>query len=212
MRVLLIVLSLFSGAAAAQEYPAREIRAICNYAPGSGADIMVRFYAGQLSRLLDKPVIVENKPSANGLIANDFVAKEPDGYTILITPVSSTITSAPHLFKQVPFDSAKDFTPVTTIATLAFVISVEAARSARGPGRRAARLHRLRLHLVAAAAQRRAHPHPRDDLGEAPERAEGFSDPRQLVQPDHGRADENRRGALGALRQGREDRAAIIGA
>src|SRR5688572_22422497 len=125
MRLLLIVLSLFSAAAAAQDYPAREIRAICNYAPGSGADIMVRFYAGQLSRLVDKPVIVENKPGANGLIANDFVAKaKPDGYTILITPVSSTITSAPYLFKQVPFDSARDFTPVTTIATLAFAISV----------------------------------------------------------------------------------------
>jgi tripartite-type tricarboxylate transporter receptor subunit TctC len=129
MRLLLIVLSLFSATAAAQDYPAREIRAICNYAPGSGADIMVRFYAGQLSRLVDKPVIVENKPGANGLIANDFVAKaKPDGYTILITPVSSTITSAPYLFKQVPFDSARDFTPVTTIATLAFVISVDAAK------------------------------------------------------------------------------------
>jgi tripartite-type tricarboxylate transporter receptor subunit TctC len=132
MRLLIIIAWLLSSAAVAQEYPVREIRAICNYAPGSGADIMVRFYSGQLSRLVDKPVLVENKPGANGMIANDFVAKaKPDGYTILITPVSSTITSAPYLFKHVPFDSARDFTPVATIATLAFVISVDAGKPIR---------------------------------------------------------------------------------
>src|SRR3954471_14021795 len=135
--LLLLVLSLAGLPAAAQpgppaavqDYPVRELHAICNYAPGSGADIMVRFYSDQLSRLTGKPVIVENKPGANGLIANDFVAKaKPDGYTILITPVSSTITSAPYLFKQVPFDAEKDFTPVTTVATLSFAISVDAAK------------------------------------------------------------------------------------
>ena len=86
--LLLLVLSLAGPPAGAQDYPARELRAICNYAPGSGADIMVRFYSEQLSRLAGKPVVVENKPGANGQIANDFVAKsKADGYTVLITPV-----------------------------------------------------------------------------------------------------------------------------
>src|SRR5712671_826378 len=124
-----LVLALGAPLAPAQDYPARELRAICNYTAGSGADIMVRFYSDQLSRLAGKPVIVENKPGANGQIANDFVAKSrPDGHTILITPVSSTVTSAPYLFKQLTYDPAKDFAAVTTLATLSFVISVDAAK------------------------------------------------------------------------------------
>src|SRR6266850_2839594 len=138
--LLLLVLVLAGPLAAAQpgppaavhDYPARELHAICNYAPGSGADIMVRFYADQLSRLAGRPVIVENKAGANGQIANDFVAKsKADGYTLLITPVSSTLTSAPYLFKQLGYDPAKDFAAVTTIATLSFVISVDAAKPIR---------------------------------------------------------------------------------
>ena len=113
---------------AAQDYPAREIRALCNYAPGSGADLIVRFYSDRLSKLAGKPVLVENRVGANGTIASDALAKsKPDGYTILITPVTSTIVSAPYMFKSLPFDSAKDFTAVTTIASLSFVILVDAA-------------------------------------------------------------------------------------
>ena len=122
------LLCLFQ-AAAAQEYPAREIRSICNFAPGSGADIIVRWYSDRLSRLAGKPVVVENKPGAQGLIATDFVAKSrADGYTILITPASSTLATAPHIFKQIPFDPLRDFAPVTTINSLAFVIAVDAAK------------------------------------------------------------------------------------
>lgn len=111
-----------------QEYPAQDIHALCNYGPGSGADVIVRFYSDRLSKLTGKPVIVENKTGANGAIATDTLAKsKPDGYTILITPVSSTIVSAPYLFKNLPFDSTKDFTAVTTIAALSFTILVDAA-------------------------------------------------------------------------------------
>jgi tripartite-type tricarboxylate transporter receptor subunit TctC len=125
----LLSLAVFAPPAAAQDYPAREIRSVCNYAPGSGADIMVRFYSDQLSKLAGRPVIVENKPGANGQIANDFVAKsKPDGYTLLITPVSSTITSAPYLFKDLAYDPVRAFAAVTTTATLSFVLSVDAAK------------------------------------------------------------------------------------
>ena len=112
-----------------QDYPAREIRSICNFAPGSGADIIVRYYSDQLSKLAGKPVIVENKPGAQGSIASAFVAKSaPDGYTIHITPASSTLASAPHIFKQLPYDPLKDFAPVTTINALTFVVAVDAAK------------------------------------------------------------------------------------
>jgi tripartite-type tricarboxylate transporter receptor subunit TctC len=115
--------------ALAQDYPAHEIRSLCNYAPGSGADIIVRFYSDRLAKLSGKPVIVENKVGAQGALATDALAKsKPDGYTILITPASSTIASAPYLFKSLPFDTEKDFAAVTTIASLSFVIMVDASK------------------------------------------------------------------------------------
>jgi tripartite-type tricarboxylate transporter receptor subunit TctC len=120
---------LLPQAASAQDYPAREIRSLCNYAPGSGADVIVRFYSDRLSKLAGKPVVVENRVGANGALATDALAKsKPDGHTILITPASSTIASAPYLFKNLPFDTEKDFAAVTTIASLSFVIMVDAAK------------------------------------------------------------------------------------
>jgi tripartite-type tricarboxylate transporter receptor subunit TctC len=130
--LILFVAALLAAPALAQDYPAREIRSICNFAPGSGADIVVRYYSDRLAKLAGKPVVVENKPGAQGMLATDFVAKSKgDGYTILITPASSTLATAPHLFKQLPFDPLRDFAPVTTINSLAFVIAVDAAKPIR---------------------------------------------------------------------------------
>src|SRR5258706_830411 len=122
-------------AALAQESPARDIRSICNFAAGSGADIVVRYYSERLQRVAGKPVVVENKPGAQGAVANDYVAKSrPDGYTILITPASSTLAAAPYIFKKLSFDPLKDFAPVTTLLTLSFTIAVEPASPVRtGP-------------------------------------------------------------------------------
>jgi len=125
--IALIFLCLLITKSVAQDYPAREIRSVCNFAPGSGADIVVRYYSDALSKLAGKPVVVDNKPGAQGLLATDFVAKSrPDGYTLMITPASSTLASAPHLFKKLPFDPVKDFDAVTTILTLSFTIAVDA--------------------------------------------------------------------------------------
>ncbi len=127
-----IVALFFAGPSAGQDYPARDIRAICNFPPGSGADILVRYFSDRLAKLTDRSVIVENKAGAQGNIASDFVAKsKPDGYTIMITPASSTLAAAPHLFKQLPFDPLKDFAPVATIAKLTFVVTVDAAKPIR---------------------------------------------------------------------------------
>jgi tripartite-type tricarboxylate transporter receptor subunit TctC len=124
-----VAFALAASLAFAQDYPAHEIRSLCNFGPGSGADIIVRFYSDRLSKLAGKPVIVENRPGANGALATDALAKsKPDGYTILITPASSTIASAPYLFKSLPFDTTTDFAAVATIASLPFVIMVDAAR------------------------------------------------------------------------------------
>jgi tripartite-type tricarboxylate transporter receptor subunit TctC len=120
-----LFLALSAPLAGAQEYPAREIRSICNFTAGSGADIVVRYYSDRLSRLAGKPVVVENKPGAQGAIATDLLAKSrPDGYTLMITPASSTLAAAPHIFKKLPFDPQKDFASVTTLLTLSFVVAV----------------------------------------------------------------------------------------
>lgn len=130
--VLLIAAIAFAGIAFAQEYPVRDIRSICNFPPGSGADILVRYFSDRLAKLTERNVIVENKAGAQGNIATDFVAKaKPDGYTIMITPASSTLAAAPHLFKQLPFDPIKDFAPVATIAKLTFVVTVDATKPIR---------------------------------------------------------------------------------
>src|SRR5882672_11984194 len=99
MKTLLTALSFFLlQTAAAQDYPAREIHALCNYGPGSGADVIVRFYSDRLSKLAGRPVIVENKVGANGMIATDALAKSrPDGFTIMIRPASSSNAAAPYL-------------------------------------------------------------------------------------------------------------------
>ena len=124
-----LIAAAFSTAVLAQEYPLREIRSICNFAPGSGADIVVRFYSDKLAKLAGKPVIVENKPGANGAIATaDLARSKPDGHSLMITPASSTIAAAPYLFKNLQFDSTKDFQAVTTIATLSFVLMVDASK------------------------------------------------------------------------------------
>ncbi len=113
--------------ALAQDYPSREIRAICSFAAGSGGDILVRYYSDRLSKLAGKPVIVENKVGAQGVIGTEYAARaKPDGYTILITPASSTLAAAPHIFKKLPYDPIKDFTAVAPISRLNFVILVGA--------------------------------------------------------------------------------------
>jgi tripartite-type tricarboxylate transporter receptor subunit TctC len=124
-----VLLALAASSAAAQDYPARDIRSICNFAPGSGADIIVRYYSDKLAKLAGKPVIVENKPGANGAIATaDLARAKADGYSIMITPASSTIASAPYLFKSLPFNAEKDFAAVTTVASLSFVLMVDASK------------------------------------------------------------------------------------
>jgi tripartite-type tricarboxylate transporter receptor subunit TctC len=134
-------LVLASHPALAQTYPAREIHTVCNYAAGSGADLIVRFYSDQLSRLAGKPVIVENKPGAQGMVANEYVAKaKPDGYTVLITPVSSTVNIAPSIFRKLSYDPKNDLAAVTTIATVSFTIAVDAKSPVQSVGELVARL------------------------------------------------------------------------
>jgi tripartite-type tricarboxylate transporter receptor subunit TctC len=120
-------LAALPAAAQAQGFtPEREIRVICGYAAGTGADVIVRFFSEKIRPFTGgKPVVVENKPGALTQIAAEGVKNaKPDGYTLFITAGNSTMASNPHLFKQIKYDPLKDFTPVTTLIKLPFVFVV----------------------------------------------------------------------------------------
>src|SRR4051794_2019239 len=95
-RLLLAMLAMLavalSNVARAQDYPSRAVHIIVGVAPGGSTDMVTRLLANRLSESMQRPVIVENKPGANGNIAGDLVAKsKPDGYTLLFTPGTHVI-------------------------------------------------------------------------------------------------------------------------
>ncbi len=104
------------GVVSAQNFTGKTIRIIVPYAPGGTSDILARALSGKVGEALGATVVVDNKPGANGVLGSDLVAKSaPDGLTLLLTDVGG-LTSAPALGAKLPFDSAKDFTPITMIA------------------------------------------------------------------------------------------------
>ena len=111
----------------ADNYPSRDIHAICGFPPGTGADIFVRMYGKKLQEATGRTVVVENKVGAFGNIATEAVAKsKPDGYTLFIAPGSSFLAAAPSMFKKLPFDPVNDFEHITTLSKLPFLLLVAA--------------------------------------------------------------------------------------
>jgi tripartite-type tricarboxylate transporter receptor subunit TctC len=124
---IVAVLLGFCAAAYAQAYPTRVIRAVVGFPAGSGGDVVTRFYADQLSKLCGQPVIVENRPGMISSAGADAVAKSPpDGYTILITPMTSSHAANLFNFKKLPYDPIKDFSPVATLHRSYFILMVRA--------------------------------------------------------------------------------------
>ena len=107
----LVLASMF---AHAQSWPTRPVKMIVPFPAGGPTDVMTRVVSDKLARALGQPVVVENKPGAGGSIGADFVAKSaPDGYTILMA-TGSTHSVGPYL-QKLPYDPARDFTPVTYV-------------------------------------------------------------------------------------------------
>ena len=118
VRVLCLAVTLALGAppAVAQSYPARPIRIIVPYPPGGTSDILARTLGQKLTDTLGQPIVVENKPGANGNLGAEFVAKSPpDGYTLLLADIGALVIS-PSVYPTLAFDPAKDFAPVTMVA------------------------------------------------------------------------------------------------
>ena len=103
-------------AAQAQTYPSKPIRIIVPYPAGGTSDILARSIGQKLTESLGQPVVVENKPGANGNVGAEFVARAaPDGYTMLLADIGALAIS-PSVYPKLPFDPAKDFAPVTMVA------------------------------------------------------------------------------------------------
>ena len=115
-----------AGAAMAQtnNYPNRPIHVAIGFPAGSGADILGRYFTNKLQELSKQPVIVDNKPGATSNIAIRFVSQAaPDGYTILFI-ANSNMAGSRFLFKDLPFDTVKDFTPIASFAQITFLMVV----------------------------------------------------------------------------------------
>lgn len=108
--------ALATSAAFAQAYPAKPITIVVPFAAGSGTDQQARAYAQAITAEYKVPVVVDDRAGASGFIASQYVAKAaPDGYTILMT-TNTTHAANEHLFKKLPYDPVKDFTPVALLS------------------------------------------------------------------------------------------------
>ena len=106
--------SAFAGLALAQAFPTKPIRIIVPFGAGGIADITARTVAQRMSETLGQQVLVDNRPSAGGIVASEAVAKaEPDGYTLLLMSNGTAVSAG--LFKALPFDPVKDFATVSTL-------------------------------------------------------------------------------------------------
>jgi tripartite-type tricarboxylate transporter receptor subunit TctC len=123
---LTAALGAMQGVAAAQEYPSQDIRLICGFPPGSGADVFVRYFAEKLRPLAGRTVVVENKVGAASNIATEYVARsKPDGHT-LYPFAGTTVAASMHLFKNPPVDVGKAIRVAATTSNLAFMLVVDA--------------------------------------------------------------------------------------
>jgi tripartite-type tricarboxylate transporter receptor subunit TctC len=120
----IVFLALAPAAFGQAGYPSKPLRFIAPFPPGGATDTLCRLLAQKLGDAVGQPVTVENRPGASGNIGHELAMKSPpDGYTLLLTN-SSTLTTNPHLFKQLPFDSLTDFVPVSLVATAGQVLVI----------------------------------------------------------------------------------------
>jgi tripartite-type tricarboxylate transporter receptor subunit TctC len=118
-----IPLALMSVAAPAQNYPAKPVRLIVAYPAGGPVDITARALAPKLTEALGQPIVVDNRGGAGGIVGSDLVAKSaPDGYTLLMCTTANAINAS--LIPKLPFDTQKDFAPITMLVIITSVVVV----------------------------------------------------------------------------------------
>jgi len=124
---LVIAAACWSGIGFAEDFPARPVHMIVAFAPGGTADFTARIIADKMQRVLGQPIVIENKPGANGAIGAEYVARsDPDGYTLFFTTVGAVAIN-PALRPDLPYDPLKDFVAVGKAAVNSTILVVNAA-------------------------------------------------------------------------------------
>src|SRR5262245_38924741 len=125
-----VVACLAVGAAHPQTYPVKTVRMVVPFAPGGGTDVIARYLAAGMSESMNRQVIVDNRAGANGIIGTEIVARAPaDGYTLLF--VSSPHSVNPALHAKLPYDTLRDFAPVSMVATSPYLLVIHPSLPAR---------------------------------------------------------------------------------
>ncbi len=125
-----LALAMCAGLASAQNYPTKPVRVIVPFAPGGATDIVARLLAPRLSENLGQSVVVENRGGGGTTIGMDHVAKSaPDGYTLGVATLTFAIN--PSLFPKLPYDTEKDFAPVSLVSIVTFVMAIHPSVPAR---------------------------------------------------------------------------------
>jgi tripartite-type tricarboxylate transporter receptor subunit TctC len=131
MKRFLPALLLAATTAIAQPYPDRPVRIVVGYPPGGGTDLAARLIQQPLSTRWNQPVVIDNRPGANAVIATEAVAKaKPDGYTLLMA-YATEVSLNPLTMKKLPYDPVKDFAPVVQVASAPLVLAVNPALPAK---------------------------------------------------------------------------------
>jgi len=130
LRVLCVSVLMFSMEAAAQAFPHKPIKIIVPFGPGGFTDVAARILQKELAPAIGQPIIIENKPGAGSTIGTAEVAKSaPDGYTLVM--ISTAHVISPHLYKSMPYDALKDFTPVMKLAEGPYVLVIHPSLPAK---------------------------------------------------------------------------------
>ncbi len=120
--MLLTLAAMVTPVSAAEQFPTRPIRVIVPYAPGGNVDISARIIAPPLGEVLGQTVVVDNRPGAGGNLGASLVAKAtPDGYTLLVGS-SGPLSVNPVIFKNLLYDTLKDFAPISTVQAVPLVV------------------------------------------------------------------------------------------
>jgi tripartite-type tricarboxylate transporter receptor subunit TctC len=121
MRILIVALALLAQGVCAQSYPSKPVKLMVGVPPGGPTDTVARAIAPDLSQALGQPVLIENRAGASAMIASDGVAKAPpDGYTLAFIYI--THTTNPTLMEKLPYDTLRDFAPVSMVGWQSMVL------------------------------------------------------------------------------------------
>ncbi len=117
-----LLVSGLPAAAQAQPYPNKPIRLLVPFPAGGGTDVMARLLGQKMSESMGQPVLIDNRPGSDTVVAVDILARSPaDGYTLLLT-LDIAVTMNPFMYSKLPYDPVKDLAPISLVATTDLII------------------------------------------------------------------------------------------